>query len=56
VEETLLHEMVHLWQHANGHPVNHGPAFRAKAREVGAHAAARRWVRAPRAPRGRATP
>jgi hypothetical protein len=57
VEETLLHEMVHLWQHANGHPVNHGPAFRAKAREVGAHAAARRWVRrTPRARRGTATP
>ena len=42
VEATLLHEMVHMWQHANGHPVNHGPTFRAKAREVGAHAAARR--------------
>lgn len=44
VDETLLHEMVHLWQHANGHPVDHGRAFRAKAREVGAHAAARRWL------------
>jgi hypothetical protein len=42
VEETLLHEMVHLWQHASGHPVDHGPAFRAKARAVGAHAAAQR--------------
>lgn len=42
---TLLHEMVHLWQHANGHPVDHGPRFRAKAREVGVTATARRWVR-----------
>jgi hypothetical protein len=42
VTQTLLHEMVHLWQFANGHPVNHGATFRAKAREVGAHAAARR--------------
>ncbi len=57
VAQTLLHEMVHLWQHANGHPVDHGPAFRAKAREVGAHAAARRWVRrAPRARRGAPIP
>ena len=44
VTQTLLHEMVHLWQHASGHPVDHGPAFRAKAREVGAYAAARRTL------------
>jgi hypothetical protein len=42
---TLLHEMVHLWQHAQGHAVDHGPHFRNKAREVGVAAAARRWVR-----------
>lgn len=42
---TLLHEMVHLWQHAQGHAVDHGPHFRRKAREVGVAAAARRWVR-----------
>ena len=55
VAHTLLHEMVHLWQHASGHRVDHGPMFRAKAREVGAHAAARRWIqRAPR--RGRRAP
>jgi hypothetical protein len=42
---TLLHEMVHQWQHANGHAVDHGPAFRAKAREVGVTAGAQRWVR-----------
>ena len=43
--QTLLHEMVHLWQCANGHPVDHGAAFRKKARETGVTAAARRWVR-----------
>ena len=51
VTGTLLHEMVHLWQCANGHAVDHGTTFRRKAREVGAYAAARRWVR--RAPPGR---
>ncbi len=45
--QTLLHEMVHLWQHANGHRVDHGPRFRAMAREVGVTASARRWVRGP---------
>lgn len=35
VEHTLLHEMVHLWQHGKGLRVDHGPAFRRKAREVG---------------------
>lgn len=33
--ETLLHEMVHQWQCESGHPVDHGAAFRRKAREVG---------------------
>lgn len=33
--ETLLHEMVHQWQAETGRPLDHGPAFRAKAREVG---------------------
>ncbi len=41
---TLLHEMVHLWQHVNGHAVDHGPDFRRKARQVGVVAAARREV------------
>ena len=41
---TLLHEMVHLWQHANGHAVDHGPAFRRKAAEVGVAASARRAI------------
>ncbi|MBX9928249.1 MAG: SprT-like domain-containing protein [Gemmatimonadaceae bacterium] len=35
VLDTLLHEMVHQWQDVTGGPVDHGPAFRAKAREVG---------------------
>ena len=41
---TLLHEMVHLWQHVNGHAVDHGPLFRRKAMQVGVVAAARRAV------------
>ena len=51
---TLLHEMVHLWQHGHGHAVDHGPAFRRKAAEVGVVGSARRTVRA-RHGRGRAT-
>jgi hypothetical protein len=35
VEHTMLHEMVHQWQAENGLPVDHGPTFRMKAREVG---------------------
>jgi hypothetical protein len=41
---TLLHEMVHQWQDESGLPVDHGPAFRAKARAVGVTPAARRAV------------
>jgi hypothetical protein len=48
---TLLHEMVHLWQHHNGHAVDHGPAFRRKAEAVGVAASARRAVRARQSPR-----
>lgn len=33
--ETLLHEMVHQWQAETGRSLDHGRAFRAKAREVG---------------------
>ena len=50
---TLLHEMVHLWQHRDGHAVDHGPAFRRKAAEVGVVGSARRMVRT-RHRRGRA--
>ena len=35
VDDTLLHEMVHQWQADTGHPIDHGPGFRRKAREVG---------------------
>jgi hypothetical protein len=45
VADTLLHEMVHLWQQVRGHPVDHGRTFGAKAREVGVERAARRQVR-----------
>jgi hypothetical protein len=40
---TLLHEMVHQWQHERGLPLGHGAEFRRKCREVGAPS------RAPRA-------
>jgi SprT-like family len=33
--DTLLHEMVHQWQDETGRPIDHGPAFREKAMEVG---------------------
>jgi hypothetical protein len=39
---TLLHEMVHQWQDETGRQIDHGAAFRAKARDVGIAAAARR--------------
>jgi hypothetical protein len=35
VTHTLLHEMVHQWQAESGLRVDHGIAFRRKAREVG---------------------
>jgi hypothetical protein len=34
-EQTLLHEMVHQWQHETGRTLDHGRDFRRKAREVG---------------------
>jgi hypothetical protein len=40
--ETLLHEMVHQWQHERGLPVDHGTHFRRKARELGIEPAATR--------------
>ena len=44
--ETLLHEMVHQWQDERGLPIDHGRTFRAKAREVGIPASARRTIAA----------
>jgi len=40
--ETLLHEMVHQWQHEQGLPIDHGLEFRRKCREVGAVPRAKR--------------
>jgi hypothetical protein len=40
VTDTLLHEMVHQWQSETGLPLDHGPAFRRKARAVGIRPAA----------------
>ena len=42
---TLLHEMVHQWQAENGHEIDHGSSFRAKALEVGVAPNARRELR-----------
>jgi hypothetical protein len=39
---TLLHEMVHQWQHEQGLSVDHGRAFRDMARRVGIPPRARR--------------
>jgi hypothetical protein len=44
VEHTMLHEMVHQWQAETGLPVDHGPGFRLKAREVGVLPTARRTL------------
>lgn len=33
--DTLLHEMIHQWQHETGRTLDHGPEFRRKARAVG---------------------
>lgn len=41
---TLLHEMVHQWQHETGAPVDHGAGFRKKAKAVGIAPSARRDV------------
>jgi hypothetical protein len=38
--ETLLHEMIHQWQHETGQPLDHGRAFRRKARALGISPAA----------------
>ncbi|HEY2374500.1 MAG TPA: SprT-like domain-containing protein [Gemmatimonadaceae bacterium] len=42
---TLLHEMVHQWQDETGQEIDHGPEFRAKAREVGVAPFARRTLK-----------
>jgi predicted SprT family Zn-dependent metalloprotease len=44
-EETLRHEMIHLWQHHTGLPLGHGLDFRRMARRLGVHPRAARVVR-----------
>ena len=44
VEKTVLHEMVHQWQVESHLPLDHGPGFRQKAREVRIAPRARRKV------------
>jgi hypothetical protein len=44
--DTLVHEMVHQWQDEHGLPIDHGPVFRAKAREVGIQPYAKRTLAA----------
>jgi hypothetical protein len=46
VAQTLLHEMVHQWQVEAGLPLDHGPAFRRKARALGLAPSARRAIAA----------
>jgi SprT-like family len=42
VVDTLVHEMVHQWQHETGRPVAHDADFRRKARTVGISPQAKR--------------
>lgn len=43
-EQTLRHEMIHLWQHAQGKKPDHGAEFRAWARRLDVHPRATRRV------------
>lgn len=50
-EHTLRHEMIHLWQHAEGKKPDHGAEFRAWARRLDVHPRATRavgWKNQPR--------
>jgi predicted metal-dependent hydrolase len=49
-EATLRHEMIHLWQHAQGKKPDHGPEFRAWARKLDVHPRATRPVKWERKP------
>jgi hypothetical protein len=44
-EQTVRHEMIHLWQYLEGVPVDHGPAFRRMAHRLDVHPRATREVR-----------
>lgn len=48
-EETMRHEMIHLWQYIEGAAVDHGPAFRRMAHRLDVHPRATRPVRWKRA-------
>ena len=43
-EKTLRHEMIHLWQHEQGHKPGHGRDFRRWAEKLGVHPRATRDV------------
>lgn len=51
VLHTLVHEMVHQWQDQHGMALDHGHAFRAKARAVGISARATRPASSAKQPR-----
>lgn len=40
VQDTLLHELIHVWQASRGHKVNHGPTFKKMAARLGVAATA----------------
>ena len=44
VQHTILHEMIHQWQAEAGMALDHGPTFRARAREIGVIPRANRAV------------
>jgi hypothetical protein len=44
-EQTVRHEMIHLWQYLEGVAVDHGPAFRRLARRLDVHPRATREVK-----------
>lgn len=44
-EETMRHEMIHLWQYIEGAAVDHGPAFRRMAHRLDVHPRATRPVK-----------
>jgi hypothetical protein len=54
VEHTVLHEMVHQWQAESGLPVDHGPTFKRKARELGIEPQAKRRLPHPASEAARA--
>lgn len=35
MKDTLLHEMIHVWQWWNGKPINHGKSFKKWQKKIG---------------------